>query len=95
MVAAFAAVLAHSWAFFELYQSRRAWAGTWAAMSLTVIFLAAAYVIGYAWLVFGSPDRARWSETLSLVGVITWPLVWVLPGLIVGWATRKVRRRDE
>lgn len=95
MCMALAAVCAHAWAVRELHLTGRAFSGTWAAMSAMTACLAAAYFIGYAWLVFGDPDRARWSETLSYVGVITWPLVWVLPGLIVGWVARGNRRRDE
>ncbi|MEM9465303.1 MAG: hypothetical protein AAGA90_08005 [Actinomycetota bacterium] len=93
MVGAATACAAHGWAVLETNRSRQPHAPTWMAMSVAAGLLAAVYTIGYAWLLFGDVERGEWSQTLQYVGLITWPLVWVLPGVTTAWVARRATQR--
>ena len=93
MLLAAAALLTHLWAKRELRLSAMPHAATWGAMSSAAAMLAAIYSLGYAWLLYGDVERAKWSETMQWVGLVTWPLVWVLPGAMVAWVARQAYKR--
>ena len=94
MLLATCACVAHGWAVFELDRSGRPHASTWMFMSVAACLLALVYIMGYAWLVLGDVERGEWSETMQYVGLLTWPLVWVLPGATTAWVSRRNTKRD-
>ncbi len=40
------------------------------------------YVGAFAWLIWGKPDRAHWSEFLTPVSIISFIVVWSLPAVV-------------
>ena len=94
MILAACALAAHGWAVFELDRSERPHTSTWMFMSVAAGLLAAVYVLGYSWLLFGDVERGDWSKAMQNVGLLTWPLVWVLPGATTAWVARRSTKRD-
>lgn len=44
--------------------------------------LAAIYVAGYAWVLFGEPGIEQWSSVMRGVSIAAWVIVWVGPGVV-------------
>lgn len=41
--------------------------------------LATVYFAGYIWLLATDVDRGEWSEVMTGVGLVSWPVVWIYP----------------
>jgi len=41
--------------------------------------LSGVYVVGYLWLLTNPTQRIAWSEVMSGVALLAWPLVWLAP----------------
>lgn len=54
--------------------------------------LAATYVVAYIWLLAHMVQRARWSQTVSGLSLVTWIAVWNMPAII---ALRLQSRAEE
>lgn len=79
-------------ALWELRRSESGFTETWRALAAGAAAMSFTYANCYAWLVFGSPDRAEWSEVLAYVALFGWPVVWIVPGWALWYATRSGRR---
>lgn len=44
-------------------------------------WLAFLYMCGYLYLLILRPDRGDWSQLMSGLGYVTWPVVWIYPPL--------------
>ena len=60
------------------------------AMHAAVAVMALVYAIGFAWLLAHQTQRVLWSEVMSGVGLVSWPLVWVWPAIGARRAERKL-----
>ena len=70
-------VLAICSAWVNVCAARRVRSPLFAAIAaLSVI-----YVAGYGWLLAHPGERAVWSEVMSGVALVAWPLVWIGPAL--------------
>lgn len=60
-----------------------AWKGPKQTFILNIIraWLAFLYTAGYLYLLIFHPDRGEWSELMSGLGYVTWPVVWIYPPL--------------
>ena len=43
--------------------------------------LSVVYVTGYLWLLLNPTERAVWSEVMSGVSLVAWPMVWIGPAV--------------
>lgn len=54
--------------------------------------LAGIYCGAYVWLAFNLDWSGSWSQYLRPVGLLAWPLVWVMPTMIENRTWRKIAR---
>lgn len=59
------------------------------ALFASVAALSAIYVVSYAWLLLHPTERLAWSEVMSGVSLIAWPLIWVGPAMRACWQRRR------
>lgn len=62
------------------------------ALSATIAVVAATYAIGYALLLSGAIEIAKWSAFYRGVSVVVWPLVWAGPALMSMSAWRHTKK---
>ena len=55
----------------------------------SVAALSAIYVVSYGWLLLHPTERLAWSEVMSGVSLVAWPLIWIGP------AMRSCRQRTK
>ena len=70
-------ILAACSAWVNVCAARRVRSSLFAAIGA----LSAIYVAGYMWLLAHPAQRAAWSEVMSGVALVAWPLVWIGPAL--------------
>lgn len=64
----------------------------WRAQHLATSCLACIYLAGHLWLVAAHVDRQLWSEVMVGVGFVSWPVVWMSPGVLSIRSNRPIRR---
>ena len=92
---AWAAAATHIACVVRLRGSKAPFASTWMWMSAGTAALTSCYGAAYTWLVFGSPDRATWSEMLAYVAFVGWPVVFVMPGAMTLYAYTRTRATES
>lgn len=60
-------------------------------LHITVAALSLVYVVGYSWLAFTDIDAGKWSETMRYVSLFAWPVVWIVPAILMARSGRAVR----
>lgn len=64
-------------------------------LAITISIIAAMYAIGYAMLLLGVVELAKWSAFYRGVSVVVWPLVWAGPAVMSVQAWRHTRSQVE
>lgn len=62
---------------------------------LSAFVLAVVYLAGYLWLALTDVDPAHWSAVMRWLGIVSWPLVWIVPAALSATLAREVRRQAE
>ncbi len=57
-------------------------------LHIIVGVLAAGYVVAYGWLLMNPHQRLIWSQFMSGVSIIVWPMVWTAPA-VATWRERR------
>ena len=56
-------------------------------VTLATSVLAGFYATAYVWLSAHLANQGEWSQVVVWVGVLTWPVVWIIPPLLtIKWA---------
>jgi len=64
-------------------------------LAITISIIASMYAIGYAMLLLGVVELAKWSAFYRGVSVVVWPLVWAGPAVMSVQAWRHTRSQVE
>lgn len=64
-------------------------------LAITIACIASLYVVGYALLLTGTVELAKWSAFYRGVSVVVWPLVWAGPAVMSIQAWRHTRSQVQ
>lgn len=64
----------------------------WKAIRAAIATLAAVYSLGYLWLFFNPKSILDWSATFRGISPLSWPVVWIIPALVMRRTQKRVQR---
>lgn len=86
------AFVTRSVAAVSVWRSYRPIRAVWVMVHAGVALFSGMYVVAFIWLIWGSPDRASWSETMLPITTAVFVFVWSLPAIIAIIESRALKR---
>lgn len=68
---------------------------SWRPYHAAVAVLSLLYLAGYIWLIGFAPTVSIWSGRMRGVGLVAWPVVWMVPSILSMRSFVKLHRLDK